>query len=101
MLPCNDPDRIPVAFDDPRLVVNAGLMLPVTLAHRLGLSELAERHLDLGDCIDDTDALRTVRLNNRTATMCCDQDAANRSVTGRESDPGRPLPTCDRSVRWS
>ena len=81
MLPRNDPDRIYVAFDDHRLVANAGLILPVTLAHHLGLGELVDRHVDLGDapgranggdklltlvasalaggdCIDDTDALR-------------------------------------------
>ena len=81
MLPRNDPDRIQIAFDDHRLVANAGLLLPVTLAHQLGLGELVERHVDLGDapgranagdkmltlvasalaggdCIDDADALR-------------------------------------------
>ena len=82
MLTRNDPDRIQVAFDDHRLVANAGLLLPVTLAHHLGLGELVDRHVDLGDapgranagdklltlvasalaggdCIDDADALRT------------------------------------------
>ena len=81
MLPCQQPDRIQVAFDDHRLVANAGLLLPVTLAHHLGLGELVDRHVDLGDapgranpgdkvltlvasalaggdCIDDADALR-------------------------------------------
>ena len=81
MLPRNDPDRIHVAFDDHRLVANAGLILPVTLAHHLGLGELVDHHVDLGDapgranaadkllalvasalaggdCIDDADALR-------------------------------------------
>ena len=48
MLPLEPPDRIRVAFDDHRLVANAGLMLPATLALRLGLSELVEQHLDLG-----------------------------------------------------
>ncbi len=33
MLPLGSPDRIHVAFDDHRLVANAGLLLPVTLAH--------------------------------------------------------------------
>lgn len=70
-----------IAFDDPRLVADAGLLLPATLARRLGLAELLERHVDLGaaagrahvadkgltlimsalaggDCIDDVDALR-------------------------------------------
>jgi len=69
------------AFDDPRLIADAGLLLPATLARRLGLAALLERHVDLGrtagrahvadkgltlimsalaggDCIDDVDALR-------------------------------------------
>ena len=81
MLPPERLDRIQVAFDDHRLVANAGLILPVTLAHRLGLGELVDNHVDLGDapgranagdklltlvasalaggdCIDDADALR-------------------------------------------
>ena len=48
MLPRNDPDRIRIAFDDHRLVVNAGLLLPATLALRLGLGEAVDRHLGLG-----------------------------------------------------
>ena len=81
MLPLEHPDRIHIAFDDHRLVANAGLILPVTLAHHLGLGELVDHHVDLGDapgranagdksltlvasaladgdCIDDADALR-------------------------------------------
>ena len=81
MLSRNDPDRIKIAFDDHRLVANAGLLLPVTLAHHLGLGQLVDHHVDLGDapgranrgdklltlvasalaggdCIDDADALR-------------------------------------------
>ena len=81
MLPPERPDRIHVAFDDHRLVANAGLILPVILAHHLGLGELVDNYVDLGDapgranagdklltlvasalaggdCIDDTDALR-------------------------------------------
>ena len=50
MLPSERPDRIQVAFDDHRLVANAGLLLPVTLAHHLGLGELVDRHVDLGRC---------------------------------------------------
>ena len=49
MLPRQQPDRIHVAFDDHRLVANAGLLLPVTLAHHLGLGELVDRHVDLGE----------------------------------------------------
>ena len=82
MLPQNKPDRIRILFDDRRLVANAGLLLPATLARHLGLRELVDHHLDLGgapgrantgdkmltlvasalaggDCIDDADVLRT------------------------------------------
>jgi len=74
-------DRLDTAFDDDRLVADAGLLLPATLAAHLGLKRLVEEHLHLGkapgranagdklltlvmsalaggDCIDDADALR-------------------------------------------
>lgn len=74
-------DRLDVAFDDDRLVADAGLLLPATLAQHLGLRELVDEHLNLGDkpgranvgdklltlvmsalaggdCIDDSGALR-------------------------------------------
>ena len=96
MLPLEQPDRIQVAFDDHRLVADAGLILPITLAHRLGLGELVDRHVDLGDapdranvgdklltlvasalaggdCIDDADTLRTGgtgRVLGRMVTCC-------------------------------
>ena len=82
MLPHEHSDRIQIAFDDHRLVANAGLLLPVTPAQHLGLRELVDSHVDLGDapgrantgdkmltlvasalaggdCIDDADVLRT------------------------------------------
>ena len=82
MLPRNHLDRIQITFDDRSLVANAGLLLPATLARHLGLPELVQQRLDLGnapgrantgdkmmtlvasalaggDCIDDADALRT------------------------------------------
>ena len=49
MLPRNHPDRIKIAFDDHRLVANAGLILPATLAQHLGLGELVDNHVDLGN----------------------------------------------------
>ena len=48
MLPRNHLDCIQIAFDDHRLVNNAGLLLPATLAQHLGLPQLVDRHLDLG-----------------------------------------------------
>ena len=49
MLPRNQPDGIHIAFDDHRLVNNAGLILPATLALHLGLPQLVQQRLDLGD----------------------------------------------------
>ena len=49
MLPLEHSDRIQIAFDDRRLVANAPLLLPVTLAQHLGLRELVDSHVDLGD----------------------------------------------------
>ena len=34
MLPRNHPDRIRILFDDRRLVANAGLLLPATMARQ-------------------------------------------------------------------
>ena len=82
MLPRNHPGRVKIAFDDHRLVANAGLLLAATLAEHLGLGELVDNHVDLGDapgrantgdklmtlvasalagvdCVDDADVLRT------------------------------------------
>ena len=40
MLPVGKhPDRIQIAFDDHRLVANAGLILPAILARHLGLPD--------------------------------------------------------------
>ena len=47
---CHKLDRVDVSFDDEHLVANAGLMLPATLAQHLGLRELFDEHVDLGDC---------------------------------------------------
>ncbi len=42
-------DRVEVSFDDERLVGDAGLIAPATLAQHLGLRELFDAHVDLGD----------------------------------------------------
>jgi hypothetical protein len=46
---CDNPDEIDVAFDDERLVADAGLLLAATLAVGLGLRELVDEHVDLAD----------------------------------------------------
>ena len=49
MLPRSHPDGIHIAFDDHRLVNNAGLILPATLAQHPGLPQLVQQRLDLGN----------------------------------------------------
>jgi hypothetical protein len=74
-------DQLDICFDDTHAVANAGLLLPATLAERLGIEEVADALIDLGeragayrpgrklltlvhamlaggDCIDDADVLR-------------------------------------------
>jgi Transposase DDE domain group 1 len=42
-------DQVDVAFDDRRAVASAGLLLPATLAERLGIEQAADQLVDLGD----------------------------------------------------
>jgi hypothetical protein len=42
-------DRVSVIFDDERLVANAGLIAPASVAQHLGLKDLVEERVDLGD----------------------------------------------------
>jgi len=42
-------DRLRVTFDDERLVADAGLLLPAILAQRLGVRDLIDALVDLGD----------------------------------------------------
>jgi Transposase DDE domain group 1 len=78
----HSPNRLMVAFDDTHAVANAGLVLPATLAERLGVEAVVDQLVDLGDrpghyrpgrkvltllhallaggdCIDDADVLRS------------------------------------------
>ncbi len=70
-------DRVEVTFDGGRLVADAGLLLPATLIQHLGVEALADELVGVGhrpgrklltvvhtllaggDCIDDTDILRS------------------------------------------
>ena len=96
MLPRNQPDRIRIVFDDHRLVANAGLLLPATLARHLGLRELVDHHLDLGGApgrANTGDKLMTLVASamaggdcTSTTLMCC-------------APGGRPAPWAARSRR--
>jgi Transposase DDE domain group 1 len=101
-------DRLDVAFDDDRLVADAGLLVPATLAQRLGLRALVEKYLHLGpaagranvgdkfltlvmsalaggDCIDDANALRA---------------SGTARVLGHAVKAASTLGTFLRSFRW-
>ena len=108
MLPRNRPERIHVAFDDHRLVANAGLLLPATLARHLGLTGLVERHLDLGDApgrANAGDKLLTLVASALAGGDCIDDSDALRSggtarVLGCVVKAPSTLGTFLRSFRW-
>ena len=88
MLPPEDPDRTRVAFDDHRLVANSVLLLSVTLALCLGLCEMADQHLNLGDApgrANPGDKLMTQIASDLAGGVCIDHaDALRSGGTGRE-----------------
>ena len=108
MLAASNPDRIQIAFDDDRLVDHAGLLLPATLAGRLGLRELADAHLDLGDApgrANAGDKLLTLVASALAGGDCiADADAmragGTASVLGCTMKAPSTLGTFLRSFRW-
>lgn len=101
-------DRLSVAFSDSHAVADAGLVLPATLAEKLGLRELFDQAVDLGeapgrgnvgvkaltliysalaggDCIEDAGILRAGRTE---------------AVLGCEVRAPSTLGTFLRSFRW-
>ena len=108
MLPREHSDRIHVAFDDHRLVANAGLLLPSSLALRLGLGELVDKHIDLGDApgrANPGDKLLTLVASALAGGDCIDDADALRSggtarVLGCVVKAPSTLGTFLRSFRW-
>ena len=108
MLPRSDPDRINIAFDDHRLVSNAGLLLPVTLAHHLGVGELVDVHVDLGDApgrANAGDKMLTLVASALASGDCIDDAVALRAgeteqVLGCVVKAPSTLGTFLRSFRW-
>ncbi len=104
----SNPDRIDIAFDDDRLVDHAGLLLPATLAGRLGLRELADAHLDLGDAAGRANAgdkLLTLVSSALAGGDCIDDADAMRAagagrVLGCTVKAPSTLGTFLRSFRW-
>jgi hypothetical protein len=101
-------DRLDTAFDDDRLVADAGLLLPATLAHRLGLRELVEGHLDLGERAgrpNAGDKLCTLVFSALAGGDCIDDAGALRAggterILGVRVKAPSTLGTFLRSFRW-
>ena len=101
-------DRLDTAFDDGRLVADAGLFLPATLAQHLGLKGLVDEHLDLGDKpgrANVGDKLLTLIASAIAGGDCID-DAGALRAGGTERVPGvrvkaaSTMGTFLRSFRW-
>ena len=108
MLTQNKPDRIRILFDDHRLVANAGLLLPDTLARHLGLRELVDHHLDLGGApgrANTGDKMLTLVASALAGGDCIDAADALRAggtvgVLGCVVKASSTLGTFLRSLRW-
>lgn len=101
-------DRMETRFDDDRLVADAGLLLPATLAHHLGLRELVEVHLDLGAAVGRANAgdkLLTLVMSALAGGDCIDDANGLRAgstgrVLGFAVKAASTLGTFLRSFRW-
>ena len=101
-------DRIDTAFDGTQLVADAGLMLPATLAQRLGVRELVEEHLDLGRAAgraNPGDKVLTLVMSALAGGDCIDDAAVLQAggtdrVLGFSVKAPSTLGTFLRSFRW-
>ncbi len=101
-------DRLDVAFDDDRLVADAGLLLPATLAHHLDLGGLVDEHVSLGDKpgrANAGDKLLTLVMSALAGGDCIDDANALRSggterILGFSIKAASTLGTFLRSFRW-
>jgi hypothetical protein len=101
-------DRVGTAFDDDRLVADAGLLLPATLATHLDLRGLVDEHLDLGDKpgrANPGDKLLTLVMSALAGGDCIDDANALRAggterILGFSVKAASTLGTFLRSFRW-
>lgn len=101
-------DRLSVAFSDRHAVANAGLVLPATLAEKLGLRELINRHVKLGSAPGAANAgVKAMTLiYSALAGGDCIDDAAllgsgsTQAVLGQDVRAPSTLGTFLRSFTW-
>src|SRR5664280_1866436 len=101
-------DRLDTAFDDDHLVADAGLLLPATLAAHLGLKDLVDEHLNLGDRpgrANAGDKLLTLVMSALAGGDCIDDANSLRAggterILGFSVKAASTLGTFLRSFRW-
>ena len=101
-------DRLDTAFDGTQLVADAGLLLPATLAQHLGLTDLVDEHLDLGERPGQAnrgDKLLTLVMSALAGGDCIDDANALRAggterILGFSVKAASTLGTFLRSFRW-
>ena len=101
-------DRLDTAFDDDRLVADAGLLLPATLAQHLDLKGLVDEHVSLGDKpgrANAGDKLLTLVMSALAGGDCIDDANALRAggterILGFSVKAASTLGTFLRSFRW-
>jgi len=86
-------DRLRVGFDDDHLVADAGLLLPATLAEHLGLKDLLDRHVDLGEAPGSAHPGHKAMtlIHSALAGGDCIDDAAGLAAAGNEVILGHEL----------
>lgn len=101
-------DRLAVTFDHDQAVADAGLVLPATLAAHLGLCELLDEHVDLGDAPGRANVgvkAMTLIASILAGGDCFDDAAAltagrTAAVLGHELRAPSTLGTFARSFTW-
>jgi hypothetical protein len=86
-------DQLDIAFDDTHAIATAGLLLPATLAERLGIEQAADALIDLGERPGaghpgrkHATLVHAMVAGPTASTTPC---AARRHVTGREEGAHR------------
>jgi hypothetical protein len=96
MASSHSPDGLAVAFDDDRAVANAGLVLPATLAQRLGIEQVVDGLVRLGQ------RPGAVRPGRKVLTLVhaivaggdCIDDAVRREAPRNRVGCKSPPPAC-------
>jgi hypothetical protein len=89
-------DQLDIAFDDTHAIANAGLLLPATLAERLGIEHAADALIDLGERPGAAHPGRKLLtlVHSMLAGGDCIDDAVRREAPGNRVGCKSPPPAC-------